>query len=944
MTGTKAAVSLNPTPRAPAPLVPPPTLAARLPVLAAVVLGVLALGRAWVSDDAFITFRVVDMLWHGHGPVFNPGERVQAYTHPLWFFFLALSGRLGFDLYYAAVLGGVVCAAGTAYLVARMLPPLSAIAVVGLLATSISFLDFSTSGLENSLTHLLVAAMLWTAFGGDGPLDAARARRLVLFGGLAILNRLDIVLLVGPVLALVIFSRPRSMVGLLPVALWLLVAAWYYGTPFPNTMYAKTGVFSTGEALRHGLTYLASYLLTEPLHGVMAGLALALGLHAGRSRSWPEVLHREQLFLLACCAGAGLYVLYVVVIGGDFMNGRMFTAPLLVLLCVLGMVLAVSGPALTPGAVSLALALGFASLVVGSTTQFEVRVVESGIVNERAHYLWLWLAERRGTAEPKQASEFSDRPDILAARLRTYAETFGPITVRGAATGQLAYYSGDQVAVIDALGLSDAYVAREVPVPHNRPGHIFRYVATDYFRIRGDLGLQPDWLVRVYSLDPTLREAAVKAAADPEWTDPDAQRRYQEVRRLVSGSLSPRERLGVVFKYLKPDNMRPDPNQILAQSGEISVRANYRPIFGSFKTLIGLNEGAGDGAKWDDATAAVSLNDRFSRVTVDLGAEHTLSEVNLQADVDDSYVVTFSTNGKDFGQSWVAGPVKGGGGLQTRQTPEGFSIKTRFLRISAVAGDGFYSLGRLDVVTEAGRPARAPGQPALAADAAVAGDSQATLTWKAPADGGRKIKKYTVRSTPDDITVTVDAPAVSTIITGLENGREYRFTVTATNEVGDSPPSAPSNPVTPAERVVATRGNVKVRANFTPASGKFSALLVDPIPPDGTAFMDLNLAFAWTDPAGRVTIDLGQSVALTRVTFQADNNDTYVIEFSQDGRQFGEAQLFAPVGLPGLRTRETPAGFNRQARYLRVGGSVGDATFAMGALEAYTTAGPVIRR
>lgn len=101
----------------------------------------------------------------------------------MWFFFLAVSGRLGFDVYYAAVVGGVACAACTAYLVARM---------------------------------------------------------LVLFGGLAVLNRLDMLLLVAPVLGLVIFSRPRSAVSLWPVVLWLPVAAWYYGTPFPNTFYAKS--------------------------------------------------------------------------------------------------------------------------------------------------------------------------------------------------------------------------------------------------------------------------------------------------------------------------------------------------------------------------------------------------------------------------------------------------------------------------------------------------------------------------------------------------------------------------------------------------------------------------------------------------------------------------------------------------------------------------------
>jgi hypothetical protein len=144
------------------------------------------------------------------------------------------------------------------------------------------------------------------------------------------------------------------------------------------------------------------------------------------------------------------------------------------------------------------------------------------------------------------------------------------------------------------------------------------------------------------------------------------------------------------------------------------------------------------------------------------------------------------------------------------------------------------------------------------------------------------------------------------IIPGLENGTEYRFTVTATNEMGDGPPSAPSNAVTPAERVVATRGNIKVRATFTPRSGKFDALLVDPIPPDGLTFLDANLAFAWNDPAGGITVDLGQAQAPTRITFQADNNDSYIVEFSVDGKTFGDPQVFAGEwGTGAAHTRDT---------------------------------------
>ena len=40
---------------------------------------------AWVCDDAYINFRSIDQLYAGNGPVWNPHERVQVYTSPLWY-------------------------------------------------------------------------------------------------------------------------------------------------------------------------------------------------------------------------------------------------------------------------------------------------------------------------------------------------------------------------------------------------------------------------------------------------------------------------------------------------------------------------------------------------------------------------------------------------------------------------------------------------------------------------------------------------------------------------------------------------------------------------------------------------------------------------------------------------------------------------------------------
>ena len=75
----------------------------------ATLLAANVLRYGWVTDAAFITFRSVLNLLDGSGPVFNIGERVQSYTHPLWFLLLCLLGWLDLNLYFAAILLGYAC-------------------------------------------------------------------------------------------------------------------------------------------------------------------------------------------------------------------------------------------------------------------------------------------------------------------------------------------------------------------------------------------------------------------------------------------------------------------------------------------------------------------------------------------------------------------------------------------------------------------------------------------------------------------------------------------------------------------------------------------------------------------------------------------------------------------------------------------------------------------
>ena len=78
---------------------------------------------------------------------------------------------------------------------------------------------------------------------------------------------------------------------------------------------------------------------------------------------------------------------------------------------------------------------------------------------------------------------------------------------------------------------------------------------------------------------------------------------------------------------------------------------------------------------------------------------------------------------------------------------------------------------------------------------ATPGNRQASITFTLPtSDGGTPITNYTVTSDPGGYASTSNALPI--IVTGLTNGTAYTFTVTATNAVGTSSASAPSNSVT----------------------------------------------------------------------------------------------------------------------------------------------------
>jgi hypothetical protein len=95
-----------------------------------------------------------------------------------------------------------------------------------------------------------------------------------------------------------------------------------------------------------------------------------------------------------------------------------------------------------------------------------------------------------------------------------------------------------------------------------------------------------------------------------------------------------------------------------------------------------------------------------------------------------------------------------------------------------------------------------PSAPLAPSVAAFAGEGAATVSWSLPWDGGATISSYAVTpylgsSAQTPIVVTGSPPANSLVVSGLTDGVAYTFTLSATNSIGTSPPSSPSNAVTP---------------------------------------------------------------------------------------------------------------------------------------------------
>jgi hypothetical protein len=426
-------------------------------------------------DDAFITLRYAENLAAHGSPVYNLGERVEGYTSFLWLVLSALGALLPVSLTgYVQVLGalsgaGIVFA--TAALLRRVLPETLALRAIVLLALALSapVAAWTMGGLETPLFAALSTYALAIAIDMRALPTARNGALLGLLLALATLTRPEGALLAATVLGVLFIMLVRSRDGRIALfaaggvalAIVLVHLAWrwsYYGYPLPNTFYLK----SSGDPafLRaRGARYLG-LALHELGVAFAALLALAL-LIAHNPKDASAEGQASRLITWIARLLIPLYVLYVMTVGGDFLDLYRFFVPVLplafVLIAVALMRAAIGTRA--PHAAMIACTLGAALLAWHG--------VHQNALAERARQEKEPERARRGIEPLGWTRQYALRWAAMGRWIAAHAHKDDRMAV--GAAGAMPYFA--RIHNLDTFGLCDAWVAHEAPIVSDRPGH-----------------------------------------------------------------------------------------------------------------------------------------------------------------------------------------------------------------------------------------------------------------------------------------------------------------------------------------------------------------------------------------------------------------------------------------------------------------------------------------
>jgi arabinofuranosyltransferase len=438
-----------------------------------------------MDEDAFINLRVIDQIFAGHGPVFNAGERVEPATSTLWVFVL-VAGRAIFGAFasmeWITLLASLLCAVA-AFVVAGMATRAlhrgdeGVVVPVGLLlVASVAVVwDFSTSGLEMGLVWLWIAGSWYALVVAARSEEIAGRRRFALAAllGLGPLVRPDLTLMLlcfGVAWFVLVQPRriPLDLVAMLalPVA-YEIFRMGYYAALVPSPALAKD---AGGLHIAQGWTYAKNFI--GPYRLWLTAILVAGTIVI---RTLDQRDHRRLIATTAMLAAGLLHALYVTVIGGDYMHGRLllpafFALALPASVAVTRHRTTVAGVSALAGAWALVSILAFRpppntrSYVLSPISDW--RTVSGAKLKPTDAALGLnglqaAAAYDRGVRGYFKLNDKTPRPGVDP---RAFVLTLGSI-------GVPAYDAGRRIWVVDIGGLAEPLASRTDPLPGSVAGH-----------------------------------------------------------------------------------------------------------------------------------------------------------------------------------------------------------------------------------------------------------------------------------------------------------------------------------------------------------------------------------------------------------------------------------------------------------------------------------------
>jgi len=214
-------------------------------VTALVARAVVAIVTLYQVDDAMITFRYAENLAAGLGFVYNAGEHVLGTTSPLWTIYLASVNVFGLSVPVTAHVTSIILAGFSAALVYQLARRLNAgpLALVAGVITAIHprLVTTDICGLEMAFFSALLIASIYLLISG-------RHSASLVLASVAVLARPEgaLLLLIVAITAFLKGGRQPWSGLLMAAALvlpWICFSTWYFGSPLPNSMVAKAGLY-----------------------------------------------------------------------------------------------------------------------------------------------------------------------------------------------------------------------------------------------------------------------------------------------------------------------------------------------------------------------------------------------------------------------------------------------------------------------------------------------------------------------------------------------------------------------------------------------------------------------------------------------------------------------------------------------------------------------------